>query len=115
MNALIKHEKETKKIIEDSAISTRDEARTIKNDLKAEIARTERIVEGIDRRVKAIQDNTRDMIDKENTRNDTIRDRISNRMDSLDDTISAKMKTLEKETSDKIRKALVNPLANMRK
>ena len=115
MNALIKHEKETKKIIEDSAISTRDEARTIKNDLKAEIARTERIVEGIDRRVKAIQDSTRAMIDKENTRNDTLRDRISNRMDSLDDSISNKMKTLEKEMNDKIRKALVNPLANMRK
>jgi len=115
MTALIKHEKETKKIIEDSAISTRDEARTIKNDLKAEIARTERIVEGIDRRVKAIQDSTRAMIDKENTRNDTLRDRISNRMDSLDDSISNKMKTLEKEMNDKIRKALVNPLANMRK
>ena len=111
MNALQKIEQ----VIEDSAISTRDEARTIKNDLKAEIARTERIVEGIDRRVKAIQDSTRAMIDKENTRNDTLRDRISNRMDSLDDSISNKMKTLEKEMNDKIRKALVNPLANMRK
>jgi hypothetical protein len=111
MNALQKIEQ----VIEDSAISTRDEARTIKNDLKAEIARTERIVEGIDRRVKAIQDSTRAMIDKENTRNDTLRDRISNRMDSLDDSISAKMKSLEKEMNEKIRKALVNPLANMRK
>jgi hypothetical protein len=36
-------------------------------------------------------------------------------MDSLDDSISNKMKTLEKEMNDKIRKALVNPLANMRK
>ena len=111
MNALQKIEQ----VIEDSAISTRDEARTIKNDLKAEIIRTEKIVDGIDRRVKAIQDDTRVMIDKENTRNDTIRDRISTRMDSLDDSISAKMKSLEKEMNEKIRKALVNPLANMRK
>jgi len=115
MNALTKHEKETKKVIEDSANATRDEARTIKNDLKAEIIRTEKIVDGIDRRVKAIQDDTRVMIDKENTRNDTIRDRISTRMDSLDDSISSKMKNLEKELNDKIKKALVNPLANMRK
>ena len=39
MNALQKIEK----FIEDSAIQTRDEARTIKNDLKAEIVRTCRI------------------------------------------------------------------------
>ncbi len=36
-------------------------------------------------------------------------------MDSLDDSITSKMKALEKETSDKIKKALNNPLANMRK
>ena len=111
MNALQKIEQ----VIEDSAIATRDEARTIKNDLKAEIVRTERLVENIERRVKAIQDATRKMIDKENDRNDTLRDRISNRMDSLDDSISSKMKALEKEMNEKIKKALVNPLANMRK
>jgi len=111
MNALQKIEQ----VIEDSAIATRDEARTIKNDLKAEIVRTERLVENIERRVKAIQDATRKMIDKENDRNDTLRDRISNRMDSLDDSITSKMKTLEKEMNERIKKALVNPLANMRK
>ena len=102
-------------MIEDTALQTRDEARTIKNDLKAEIVRTERLVESIERRVKGIQDDTRKMIDKENSRNDKIRERIQNRMDGLDDTLTGKMKALEKETSDKIKKALNNPLANMRK
>ena len=102
-------------MIEDTALQTRDEARTIKNDLKAEIIRTERLVESIEKRVKGIQDDTRKMIDKENDRNDVIRERIQNRMDGLDDTLTGKMKTLEKETSDKIRKALNNPLAGMRK
>ena len=111
MNALQKIEQ----VIEDSAIATRDEARTIKNDLKAEIVRTERLVESIERRVKGIQDDTRKMIDKENDRNDKIRERIQSRMDGLDDTLTSKMKTLEKETSEKIKKALNNPLANMRK
>ena len=111
MNALQKIEQ----VIEDSAIATRDEARTIKNDLKAEIVRIERLVESIERRVKGIQDDTRKMIDKENDRNDKIRERIQNRMDGLDDTLTSKMKTLEKETSEKIKKALSNPLANMRK
>ena len=102
-------------MIEDTALQTRDEARTIKNDLKAEIVRTERLVESIERRVKGIQAATRKMIDKENDRNDVLRERITNRMDSLDDSLTNKMKTLEKETSDKIKKALNNPLANMRK
>ena len=102
-------------MIEDTALQTRDEARTIKNDLKAEIVRTERLVESIERRVKSIQDDTRKMIDKENDRNDKIRERIQNRMDGLDDTLTGKMKTLEKETGEKIKKALSNPLAGMRK
>ena len=102
-------------MIEDTALQTRDEARTIKNDLKAEIVRTERLVESIERRVKGIQDDTRKMIDKENDRNDKIRERIQSRMDGLDDTLTSKMKALEKETSEKIKKALNNPLANMRK
>ena len=111
MNALQKIEQ----VIEDSAIATRDEARTIKNDLKGEIVRTERLVESIERRVKGIQDATRKMIDKENDRNDVLRERITNRMDSLDDSITSKMKALEKEMNERIKKALVNPLANMRK
>ena len=102
-------------MIEDTALQTRDEARTIKNDLKAEIIRTERLVESIERRVKGIQDATRKMIDKENDRNDVLRERITNRMDSLDDSITSKMKALEKEMNERIKKALVNPLANMRK
>ena len=109
MNALQKIEK----VIEDSATATRDEAREIKHDLKAEIVRTEKIVESVDRRVKSIQDDTRKMIDKENDRNDKIRERIQTRMDNLDDTLSNKMKTLEKDTNDKINKALKNPLSKL--
>jgi len=128
MDALQKIEK----IIEDSAIQTRDEAREIKHDLKAEIVRTEKIVEQIERRVKGIQDDTRKMIDKENDRNDKlreriqnrmdsvedglndkIRERIQNRMDSVDDGLTAKMKTLETDINNKVKKALNNPLSKM--
>ena len=109
MDALQKIEK----VIEDSAIQTRDEARTIKNDLKAEIVRTEKLVESIERRVKGIQDDTRKMIDKENDRNDKLRERIQNRMDSLDDSLTGKMKTLEEDINNKVKKALNNPLSKM--
>ena len=107
--------KELEKIIKQSASDARDYARDIKNDLKDEIVRTEKLVEAVDRRTKTIQDDVRDMIDKENDRNSTLRDRINSRMDSLDDSLSNKMKTLQEETNAKIRKALDNPLSKMQK
>ena len=110
MDALQKIEK----VIEDSAIQTRDEARTIKVDLKREIVRTEKLVESVERRVKGIQDDTRKMIDKENDRNDKLRERIQNRMDSIDDSLTNKMKTLEEDLNNKVKKALNNPLNSMK-
>ena len=107
--------KELEAIIKQSASDARDYARDIKNDLKDEIVRTEKLVEAVDRRTKTIQDDVRNMIDKENDRNNTLRDRINSRMDSLDDSLSSKMKALQEETNAKIRKALDNPLSNMRK
>ena len=107
--------KELEKIIKQSALDARDYARDIKNDLKGEIVRTEKLVEGVDRRTKTIQDEVRSMVDKENDRNSTLRDRINSRMDSLDDSLSNKMKTLREETNAKIRKALDNPLSKMQK
>ena len=77
--------------------------------------RTEAIVESIEKRVKGIQDSTREMIDKENDRNDKIRERIQNRMDSMDDSLTKKMKDLNNDVNDKIKKALNNPLSSMRK
>ena len=109
MDALQKIEK----VIEDSAIQTRDEARTIKVDLKGEIVRTEKLVESVERRVKGIQDDTRRMIDKENDRNDKLRERIQNRMDSIEDSLTVKMKTLETDMDNKVKKALNNPLSKM--
>ena len=97
--------------LDDAITYTRD----IKGDLKAEILRTEAIVESIEKRVKSIQDSTRQMIDKENDRNDKIRERIQNRMDSMDDTLTKKMKELNNDVNDKIKKALNNPLSSMRK
>ena len=111
----MKNLKELEAIIKQSASDARDYARDIKNDLKDEIIRTEKLVEAVDRRTKTIQDDVRSAIDKENDRNNTLRDRINSRMDSLDDSLSSKMKALQEETNAKIRKALDNPLSNMRK
>lgn len=109
MDALQKIEQ----VIEDSAIATRDEARVIKVDLKREIIRTEKLVESVEKRVKSIQDETRAMIDKENDRNDKLRERIQNRMDSLDDSMTSKIKQLKDDTEAQVKKALNNPLSKM--
>ena len=111
----MKNLKELEAIIKQSASDARDYARDIKNDLKDEIVRTEKLVEAVDRRTKTIQDDVRDMIDKENDRNSTLRDRINSRMDSLDDSLTNKMKSLEDQTKSTIKKALDNPLSNMRR
>ena len=111
----MKNLKELEAVIKDSASDARDYARDIKNDFKDEIVRTEKLVENVDRRTKTIQDDVRNMIDKENDRNGTLRDRINSRMDSLDDSLSGKIKVLQEETNAKIRKALDNPLSKMRK
>tara|TARA_R100000664_G_scaffold13656_1_gene21736 strand:- start:20036 stop:20626 length:591 start_codon:yes stop_codon:yes gene_type:complete len=100
--------------IQESADSARDEARTIKRDLKGEILRTERLVESTERRVKGIQEAVRGMVDKENERNNTLRDRLSTRMDSLDKSMKDGMKALEDDVSDQIRKALDNPLSKLK-
>jgi len=100
--------------IQESADSARDEARTIKRDLKGEILRTERLVESTERRVKGMQETVRDMVDKENERNNTLRDRLSTRMDSLDKSMKDGMKELEKDVNDQIRKALDNPLSKLK-
>ena len=107
--------KELKRVMKQSASDARDYARDIKNDLKTEIIRTEKIVESIEKRTKTVQDNVRAMIDKENDRNNTLRDRINSRMDSLDETLTNKMKRLEEETTNKIQGALYNPLTQMRR
>jgi hypothetical protein len=54
------------------------------------------------------------MVTKAEDRFDTRREQIRNDMTSLEGRMKKQMGDLEKATSDKIRKALENPLANMK-
>jgi len=72
-------------------------AKELKNDLKADVRRIETIVEDVEQRVKEdSRESARDL-------KFAIKD------------IKERMEELEKEIEEKIRKALENPLANMRK
>lgn len=74
-----------------------DVAKELKNDLRADVRRIEKIVEDVEQRVK----------EDSRTFNQDLKFALSD--------IKDRMKELEERTADKIQKALENPLANMRK
>lgn len=91
--------------LQESVIEARDYTRDIKIDLKADIDRIEAVVDKTEQRVKDSEADVRDMIDLAETRFDTKRDQLSAQTDS-------KLKSIEEDLSDKIQKALDNPLAD---
>mgnify|MGYP000339003182 FL=1 len=113
-------------IIKDSVIISTDYTRDIKNDLKSDIQTLERTVDDIERRgkdaFKLVRDSievndtkVRTMITVNSDRFDNRREQIRNDMVVLEKRINDSLTTLKKEINDKIKKALENPLANMRK
>jgi len=113
-------------IIKDSVIESTDYTRDIKNDLKADIQTLERTVDDVERRGKDAFKLVRDSIEMNDTkvrtmitvnsdRFDKRREQIRNDMVVLEKRINDLLATLKKEINDKIKKALENPLANMRK
>tara|TARA_Y100001951_G_scaffold103327_1_gene111904 strand:+ start:1656 stop:2240 length:585 start_codon:yes stop_codon:yes gene_type:complete len=113
-------------IIKDSVIVSTDYTRDIKNDLKSDIQTLERTVDDIERRGKDSFKLVRDSIDTNDTkvrtmitvnsdRFDNRREQIRNDMDALETRINDSLAALKKEIDDKIKNALENPLANMRK
>ena len=113
-------------IIKDSVIISTDYTRDIKNDLKSDIQTLEKTVDDIERRGKDAFKLVRDSIEMNDTkvrtmitvnsdRFDKRREQIRNDMVVLEKRINDSLTTLKKEINDKIKKALENPLANMRK
>ena len=113
-------------IIKDSVVISTDYTRDIKNDLKSDIQTLERTVDDIERRgkdaFKLVRDSievndtkVRTMITVNSDRFDNRREQIRNDMVVLEKRINDLLATLKKEINDKIKKALENPLANMRK
>ena len=113
-------------IIKDSVVISTDYTRDIKNDLKSDIQTLERTVDDIERRGKDAFKLVRDSIEMNDTkvrtmitvnsdRFDNRREQIRNDMVVLEKRINDLLATLKKEINDKIKKALENPLANMRK
>jgi hypothetical protein len=99
-------------VIEETLISigesvelAKDYTRTIKNDLKDDIARQEKLMERLEDKVNGSQDKINETIDVADERFDARRDALYSDTDR-------KIKELEERLSAKLQRALDNPLAN---
>ena len=112
--------------IKQSADDARDYTKEIKRDLKNEMHHMSKQVDDIEKRGKEAFRLVRESIDTNDTkvrnmitvnsdRFDKRREQLRSDMDSLETRIKSEMKELKAKIDDKIKKALENPLANMRK
>ncbi|HBZ39637.1 MAG TPA: hypothetical protein DEO59_14610 [Balneola sp.] len=122
MQALTIEVKAKEELIQDA----RDYTKEIKTDLKDELHIMSKQVDSIEKRGKEAFRLVRDSIDKNDTkvrkmvtvnsdRFDTRREQIRKDMDALETRLKKEMKELRDSISNQIKKALENPLANMRK
>jgi F0F1-type ATP synthase membrane subunit b/b' len=90
---------------EDSVLQATEYARTIKNDLKDDVARLETMVDRIEDGLRETETEVREMID-------TAEDRFDRKRDALYGETDRKIKEVDDRLSAQIQEALDNPLAN---
>ena len=96
---------ETLVSVSESVELAKDYTRTIKNDLKDDLARQETLMDRLENKVNASQDEIDKTIDVAGERFDARRDALYSDTDR-------KIKELEERLSAKLQRALDNPLAN---
>jgi cytochrome c556 len=112
--------------IKQTAEDARDYTKDIKRDIKDELHELSKQVDDIEKRGKESFRMVRDSIETNDTkvrkmvtdnsdRFDKRREQLRNDMTALENRVNEQLKELKKKIDDKIRKALENPLANMRK
>lgn len=92
-------------VMDDKIEKTLDYTRDIKNGLRDDINRIEKVADRVEDDVNKLEDKVRDLIDDAETRFETKRDQLrsSNKQD---------IKELEDRLNAKVQRALDNPLAN---
>jgi len=89
-----------------------DYSRDIKNGLREDIVRLERIVDKVEDDMNALEDKTRKYVDDAEERFDTKRDALLNQYVAQKDLLVQRVEQLKKYMDKKLQKALENPLAN---
>ena len=96
---------ETLVSVSESVELAKDYTRTIKNDLKDDLARQETLMDRLENKVNDSQDEIDKTID-------VASERFDERIDALYSDTDRKIKELEERLSSKLQRALDNPLAN---
>lgn len=89
-----------------------DYSRDIKNGLREDIVRLERIVDKVEDDMNALEDKTRKYVDDAEVRFDTKRDALLNQYVAQKDILVQRVDQLKKDMDKKLQRALDNPLAN---
>ena len=93
-----------------------DYSKDIKNGLRDDIVRLERIVDQVEDDVNKVEDNVREQIDLADQRFENKRDQLltdyEQKADSLRTSTDIKIKEVEERLNKKLQRALDNPLAN---
>ena len=107
---------ETLVSIEDSVSQAKDYTRSIKNDLKDDMERIEKLTDRLEDKVNASETKVVELIDIASDKFDNKRDEMSNELNSRRDALftdtDRKIKDLEDRLTKKLQRALDNPLAN---
>ena len=88
-----------------------DYSRDIKNGLREDIVRLERIVDKIEDDMNKLEDKTRTYVDDAEERVDTKRDNLLNQYVAQKDLLIQRVEQLKKYMDNKLQRALDNPLA----
>ena len=88
-----------------------DYSRDIKNGLREDIVRLERIVDKVEDDMNKLEDKTRTYVDDAEERFDTKRDALLNQYVAQKDILIDKVEQLKKYMDNKLQRALDNPLA----
>ena len=102
-------------VIVESVMESTDYTRDIKNDLKQDITRLEKQVDASERRSKDTFRLVRESVDKNDSKVRKMITDSSTRFDTQRAALRDEMRELGKRVDGKIKKALENPLANLRK
>ena len=102
-------------VIKESVMESTDYTRDIKNDLKKDILRLEKQVDASERRSKDTFRLVRESVDKNDSKVRKMITDSSTRFDTRREALRDEMRELGKQVDGKIKKALENPLAGLRK
>ena len=99
------------KLIDQQLSDAIDYSRDIKNGLREDIVRLERIVDKVEDDMNKLEDKTRTYVDDAEERFDTKRDALLNQYVAQKDILIDKVEQLKKYMDNKLQRALDNPLA----